>query len=136
MIWYHYVACFFAGIFLANAVPHFVKGICGDRFPTPFAKPPGKGLSSPLVNVLWALVNPHRLRPRPSRPIDQRQPGISDLLRRRSRPEHHLQPVIRQQTCRVIPNRKRTLPLPNPTQLPLKRLFRVRSADRTFAPMN
>jgi Na+-transporting NADH:ubiquinone oxidoreductase subunit NqrE len=57
MIWYHYVACFFAGMFLANVVPHFVKGICGDRFPTPFARPPGKGLSSPLVNVLWSLLN-------------------------------------------------------------------------------
>jgi hypothetical protein len=57
MNWYHYVACFFAGLFLANAVPHYVKGISGDRFPTPFAKPPGRGLSSPLVNVLWGLLN-------------------------------------------------------------------------------
>jgi hypothetical protein len=57
MHWYHDVACFFAGMFLANVVPHFVKGVCGDRFPTPFAHPPGKGLSSPLVNVLWALLN-------------------------------------------------------------------------------
>jgi hypothetical protein len=57
MNWYHYIACFFAGAFLANTVPHFVKGICGDRFPTPFAKPPGRGLSSPLVNVLWSLLN-------------------------------------------------------------------------------
>jgi len=57
MNWYDYVACFFAGMFLANVVPHFVKGISGDRFPTPFAKPPGKGLSSPTVNVVWALVN-------------------------------------------------------------------------------
>jgi len=57
MNWYHYLACFFAGMFLTNFVPHFVKGICGDRFPTPFAKPPGKGLSSPLVNVLWSLLN-------------------------------------------------------------------------------
>jgi hypothetical protein len=57
MIWYEYVACFFAGLFLANVVPHFVKGVCGDRFPTPFAKPPGKGLSSPTVNVAWALAN-------------------------------------------------------------------------------
>jgi hypothetical protein len=57
MNWYHYIACFFAGLFLTNFVPHFVKGICGDRFPTPFAKPPGKGLSSPLVNVLWSLLN-------------------------------------------------------------------------------
>ena len=57
MNWYHYIACFFAGIFLANVVPHFVHGISGDRFPTPFAKPPGRGLSSPTVNVVWALLN-------------------------------------------------------------------------------
>ncbi len=54
---YHYFGGFWAGAFLANFVPHFVKGICGDKFPTPFAKPPGKGLSSALVNVLWALFN-------------------------------------------------------------------------------
>lgn len=57
MKWYHYVACFFAGLLLTNAVPHFVQGISGNSFPSPFANPPGKGLSSPLVNVLWALVN-------------------------------------------------------------------------------
>ena len=57
MHWYDYIACFFSGIFLANAVPHFVHGISGDRFPTPFAQPPGKGLSSPTVNVVWALSN-------------------------------------------------------------------------------
>jgi hypothetical protein len=55
--WYDYVACFFAGMFLANVVPHFVHGVSGDRFPTPFAKPPGKGLSSATVNVVWALAN-------------------------------------------------------------------------------
>jgi len=55
--WYHYVACFFAGMFLANVVPHFVHGISGDRFPTPFAHPRGQGLSSPTVNVVWALLN-------------------------------------------------------------------------------
>jgi hypothetical protein len=57
MNYYHYIACFFAGMFLTNVVPHFVHGVSGDRFPTPFAHPPGKGLSSPLVNVLWALLN-------------------------------------------------------------------------------
>lgn len=57
MPWYDYVAAFFAGMFLANCVPHYVYGICGDPFPTPFAKPPGKGLSSPTINVLWALLN-------------------------------------------------------------------------------
>jgi hypothetical protein len=53
----NYIACFFAGMFLANAVPHFVSGVLGDRFPSPFSKPPGKGLSSPTVNVVWALFN-------------------------------------------------------------------------------
>ena len=57
MRWYNYVACFFSGAFLANVVPHFVHGISGDRFPTPFAHPPGRGLSSPTVNVGWALFN-------------------------------------------------------------------------------
>lgn len=57
MSWYNYLACFFAGAFLANVVPHFFHGISGDRFPTPFAKPPGRGLSSPTVNVAWAWAN-------------------------------------------------------------------------------
>ena len=38
-------------------IPHFVHGISGNKFPTPFARPPGKGLSSPTANVAWALFN-------------------------------------------------------------------------------
>jgi hypothetical protein len=57
MKWYHYLACFFAGLFLANTVPHYIHGISGDAFPSPFSNPPGKGLSSPTVNVIWALGN-------------------------------------------------------------------------------
>jgi len=57
MHWLNYISSFFAGAFLGNFVPHFVNGISGDRFPTPFAKPPGRGLSSPVVNVLWGLLN-------------------------------------------------------------------------------
>jgi hypothetical protein len=57
MSWYLYLAAFFAGMFLANAVPHFTHGVSGDPFPSPFAKPPGKGLSSPTVNVVWAIFN-------------------------------------------------------------------------------
>jgi len=57
MKWYHYIACFFAGFFLANTVPHFVHGISGDQFPTPFSNPMGKGPSSSTVNVIWALAN-------------------------------------------------------------------------------
>ncbi len=57
MKWYHYVAAFFSGVFLANVVPHYIHGVSGDYFPTPFANPPGKGLSTPTVNVLWASFN-------------------------------------------------------------------------------
>ena len=57
MPWYQYVAILFSGLFLSNSVPHFVMGICGNKFPTPFAKPPGKGLSSAPVNVMWGLFN-------------------------------------------------------------------------------
>jgi hypothetical protein len=55
--WYHYIAAFFAGFFLVNTVPHFIHGVSGDPFPSPFSNPPGKGLSSPLVNTLWACFN-------------------------------------------------------------------------------
>jgi hypothetical protein len=51
------ISKFFSGIFLANAIPHFVQGVSGNRFPSPFSKPPGRGLSSPTVNVMWALFN-------------------------------------------------------------------------------
>jgi len=42
MRWYFFVAYFFAGAFLVNAVPHFVNGVSGRSFPTPFASPPGR----------------------------------------------------------------------------------------------
>jgi hypothetical protein len=57
MAWYLYIASFFAGIFLANAIPHFIQGVSGNRFPSPFSTPPGRGLSSATVNVVWALFN-------------------------------------------------------------------------------
>ena len=57
MQWYTYVAYFFGGAFLVNAVPHFVNGVSGRSFPSPFASPPGKGRSSPTVNVLWGTLN-------------------------------------------------------------------------------
>jgi hypothetical protein len=57
MQWYHYVSYFFGGAFLANAIPHLVSGIMGQPFQSPFAKPPGEGLSSSAVNVLWGAFN-------------------------------------------------------------------------------
>ena len=52
-----YIAYFAAGAFLANGIPHFVNGVSGNKFQSPFAKPPGIGESSPPVNVLWGLIN-------------------------------------------------------------------------------
>jgi len=57
MRWYHYVAYFLGGAFLANALPHLSNGISGHAFQSPFASPPGEGLSSSSVNVLWGLLN-------------------------------------------------------------------------------
>jgi hypothetical protein len=57
MRWYHYIAYFFGGAFLANAVPHIVNGVSGNAFQSPFASPPGEGLSSSTINVLWGLLN-------------------------------------------------------------------------------
>ena len=53
----HYVACFFGGMFLMNAIPHAVAGAMGRAFQSPFAKPPGEGLSSSTVNMAWGMLN-------------------------------------------------------------------------------
>ncbi len=52
-----YLAHFFAAAFLVNGIPHFVHGISGNSFQSPFASPPGVGESSPAVNVLWGSFN-------------------------------------------------------------------------------
>jgi hypothetical protein len=57
MRWYHLIAYFFGGAFLANAIPHLLSGMVGNPFQSPFASPPGKGLSSATVNVLWGSFN-------------------------------------------------------------------------------
>src|SRR5271154_5742950 len=57
MVWLEYVSYFFGGAFLVNGIPHFVSGLMGRAFQSPFAKPPGKGLSSSTVNVLWGFAN-------------------------------------------------------------------------------
>jgi len=57
MNWLHLVSYFFGGAFATNAIPHFVSGTMGRAFQSPFASPPGKGLSSSTVNVLWGFFN-------------------------------------------------------------------------------
>jgi len=57
MEWRYNSTAYFSGFILTNAIPLFVHGISFDKFPTPFAIPMSKGLSSPKLNVLWALLN-------------------------------------------------------------------------------
>ena len=57
MPWTDYIAYFFGGAVLTNAVPHFVSGVMGRPFQSPFAKPRGQGHSSSTVNVLWGFLN-------------------------------------------------------------------------------
>jgi hypothetical protein len=57
MEWMHELAYFGGGVFLTNAIPHFINGVMGRPFQTPFAKPPGEGLSTSTVNVCWGFAN-------------------------------------------------------------------------------
>lgn len=57
MNWLHLIAYFFGGALLVNAVPHLVSGLMGRPFQSPFAKPPGEGLSSSTTNFLWGFGN-------------------------------------------------------------------------------
>lgn len=52
-----YLAQFFGAMFLVNALPHTLKGVTGQPFQSPFATPPGVGLSSPVSNVVWGGLN-------------------------------------------------------------------------------
>ncbi len=52
-----FLALFFAGAFLCNAIPHLTAGLRGELFPSPFSKPRGVGPSSPLANFLWGGLN-------------------------------------------------------------------------------
>jgi len=57
MPWYWYLLEFVSGLLLANGVPHFVAGISGSPFQSPFATPSGVGESSPMINVYWGFAN-------------------------------------------------------------------------------
>ena len=51
------VALFFAGLFFANGIPHFVHCISGKDFHNPFLHRFFPTMPSPLFNVLWGLLN-------------------------------------------------------------------------------
>lgn len=57
MNWQNEIAYFFGGLFLANALPHYISGLMGRAFQSPFAKPRGEGYSTSLTNVLWGFFN-------------------------------------------------------------------------------
>lgn len=44
-------------VLLVNSIPHLVKGLVGESFPSPFSKPPGQSLSSPKSNIIWGAIN-------------------------------------------------------------------------------
>lgn len=52
-----YIAHFFGGVFLANGIPHFVSGVCGRPFRTPFVRLHGGSVSSAALNVFWGWLN-------------------------------------------------------------------------------
>src|SRR6266849_3568646 len=43
MAWLHFVSYLFGGFFLCNTIPHFVSGVMGRPFQSPFATPPFHG---------------------------------------------------------------------------------------------
>lgn len=43
---------FLAGMFLANSIPHLVKGIAGQSHMTPF-----KRVSPAWFNIIWSFIN-------------------------------------------------------------------------------
>ena len=57
MDWLNLISYLFGGVFLCNAIPHLASGLMGRAFQSPFAKPPGQGLSSATVNVVWGVLN-------------------------------------------------------------------------------
>ena len=57
MPWYFYVLQVIGGMLVTNGIPHWVQGLSGAPFQSPFARPPGVGESSPLINAYWGLAN-------------------------------------------------------------------------------
>ena len=51
------ILSFLSGLLICNSIPHLAAGLRGEAFPSPFAKPPGRGLSAPVVNVVWGWLN-------------------------------------------------------------------------------
>ncbi|WP_062460978.1 hypothetical protein [Demequina soli] len=46
-----------AGALAVNALPHGTAAARGRPFPSPFADPPGRGMSPPAHNAAWSAIN-------------------------------------------------------------------------------
>lgn len=57
MPWIAYIIHFIAAAFLTNGLPHFVSGVSGRPFRTPFIRLQGAKTSSPVTNVVWGWLN-------------------------------------------------------------------------------
>ena len=47
-----YILSFLAGLVATYGMPHFIKGITGEKFPIPFA-----GVRSATANAIWGWVS-------------------------------------------------------------------------------
>ncbi len=43
---------FLTGVLLSNGLPHFIRGLTGQKYPTPFSKP-----GSAVENIAWGWLN-------------------------------------------------------------------------------
>lgn len=55
-VWWFYLVAIPTALLLSNGTPHFVQGMSGNRFPSPFSGGPGTG-DEPWRNVLWGAGN-------------------------------------------------------------------------------
>jgi len=57
MVWWHYLVAIPTALFLTNGIPHFVQGMSGKAFPSPFSGGPPNDDPLPERNVLWGAAN-------------------------------------------------------------------------------
>jgi hypothetical protein len=55
-VWWHLLLAIIAGAVLVNGIPHFINGVSGREFPSPFSGGPGT-LDSAVRNVWWGALN-------------------------------------------------------------------------------
>ena len=55
-VWWFYLVAIPTALLLSNGIPHFVQGMSGNKFPSPFSGGPGTA-DEPWRNVLWGASN-------------------------------------------------------------------------------